>query len=233
MHTVRALEQLTTTGCSASELGEALSVDHRTARRLLRRLHSERYVTVTAGPRRRYHLTHRLAALGRQAIAHDPLAQRAAPHVALLAASTGHTASLWIACHRDVVCILAAKPNDRIPQPTLGELRPAHTTAPGKALLAHHRQWRDKLLAKPLPGVTPNTITDPRDLCADLQHIRTRRYTTDTRGHHDDAQTIATPIFEHDDAIAALALALAGDDETAAAHLVSAAETLTHALTSH
>jgi Recombinase/Recombinase zinc beta ribbon domain len=81
MRTVQALERLAFGALSAPELAASLQFHQRTARRLLRRLEVERYVTNT-GVRRRYQLTRRLAALGRQAIAHDDLPLLAAPWVA-------------------------------------------------------------------------------------------------------------------------------------------------------
>jgi DNA-binding IclR family transcriptional regulator len=110
LHTVRALERLAFRALSAPELSVALQIHQRTARRLLRRLAAEDYVTLTAGPRRRYQLTRRLAALGRRAFAHDELPRIAAPWVAALAGRTGHVATLWIPSYVDVVCVLRADP---------------------------------------------------------------------------------------------------------------------------
>ena len=78
MNTVRALERLAFGALSVAELAQALQIHDRTARRLVRRLHAEDYITPTPGRyRRRYRLTRRLAAVGRQAIAHDDLPRTA------------------------------------------------------------------------------------------------------------------------------------------------------------
>jgi len=89
MNTVRALERLAFRSLSAPELAHAIQIHERTARRLLRRLAAEEYLTLGAGPRRRYQLTLRLAALGRQALAHTDWPRHAAPWVAALAAQSG------------------------------------------------------------------------------------------------------------------------------------------------
>ena len=236
LHTVRALERLAFQALSAPELSVALQIHQRTARRLLRRLAAEHYVTLAAGSRRRYQLTRRLAALGRQAIAHDDLPRVAAPWVATLAAQTGHPASLWIPCYADIVCVLHADPDGPAPQAMLGDLEPAHGTGPGKALLAHRDAWRDSMLAQPLKRHTPRTLTDPRDLAAELARIRQRGYAIDNGEHHEDVHTIAAAVLLADDAIAALAVSMptadhaTADADALAARITGAVASLSGAL---
>ena len=239
MRTVHALERLAFRPLSAPELAAALQIHQRTARRLLRRLEAEDYAALAPGPRRRYHLTRRLAALGRQAIAHDQLPILAAPWVATFATTIGRHAQLWIPCYADVVCILDADPRGPVPTPMLGQLAPAHASAPGKALLAHRRPWRDDILARPLQRLTPRTLTDPRDLAAELDRVRARGHATDTGEHDPDTRAIAAPVLLADEAIAALAVTLTADEPSTldltalAAHTTHAAAALTRALSYH
>jgi DNA-binding IclR family transcriptional regulator len=227
MRTVQALERLAFSPLSAVELATALQIHPRTARRLLHRLELEDYVNPPAGPRRRYHLTRRLAALGRQAIARDELPRIAAPWVAALAGRTGHVATLWIPCYADVVCILRAEPDGPVPQAMLSDLEPAHATAPGKALLAQRDAWRGSILAQPLRRHTPRTVTDPRDLSAELTRIRQRGHATDHGEHHEDVHAIAAPVFQAGDAAGALAVSLTAE-ESAAADLGALATGVVH-----
>jgi IclR family transcriptional regulator, acetate operon repressor len=227
MNTVRALEHLALRPLSGPELATALQIHQRTARRLLRRLHAEAYTTLRSGPRRRYHLTRRLAVLGRQAIARDDLPRVAAPWVATLATHTAHVATPWIPCYTDVVCVLRADPDGPLPQAILGDLEPAHATAPGKALLAHRDAWRDSIFAQPLRRHTPRTLTDPRDLAAELARIRQRGHATDHGEHHEDVHAIAAPVCQDDAAIAALAVSLTAKESTAA-DLDALAATVVH-----
>jgi IclR family transcriptional regulator, acetate operon repressor len=233
--TMRALELLAFGELSSNELAETLGVHPRTARRLLTELAADEYLIRGGGRRRRFRSTLRLAALGRQAIAHAPLPRTAAPWVASLAAQTGQPAGLWIPSYTDTVCILASQPAGPPPQPQLGELAPAHASAPGKALLAHRAAWRDSLLARPLHRHTDRTLTDPRDLLADLARVRTRGYATDTGEHH-QLRAIAAPIFVADDAPAALSTTLNAhhtddaDLNSLAATVISVAAALSAAL---
>jgi DNA-binding IclR family transcriptional regulator len=239
MRTVHALERLAFRPLSAPELAAALRIHHRTARRLLRRLQAEDYAALVPGPRRRYHLTRRLAALGRQAIAHDELPVLAAPWVATFAATVGRHAQLWIPCYADVVCILDADPLGPVPTPMLGQLAPAHASAPGKALLAHRQPWRDSLLAGQLQRLTERTLTDPRDLAAELERVRARGHAADTGEHDPDTRAVAAPVLLADEAIAALAVTLTADQPTTldldalAVHTARAAAALTRSLGHH
>ena len=99
-----------------------------------------------------------------------------------------------------------ADPDGSAPQAMLGDLEPAHATAPGKALLAHRASWRHSILAQPLQRHTPRTLTDRRDLAADLARTRARGHATDHGEHHQDRHAIAAPIFDEDHPVAALAV---------------------------
>jgi len=210
-HAVRALEHLAFHPRSAPELAVGLQVHPRTARRLLHRLAREQYVTLTPGPRRRYELTFRLAALGRQAIAHSRLPRVAGPWVATLAAQTGRRAGLWLPCYSDAVCILAADAGAPVPEPELGALLPAHASAPGKALLAHRQAWRDGVLSRALERHTSRTVTDPRELVVELDRIRARGYATDHGEHNPEVHALAVPVDIDSQPMAALAVSLTAD----------------------
>jgi|SRR5579871_2068059 len=137
MNTIRALECLAFGALSAPELAERLAVSVRTARRLLKRLALEGFLTQEPGHRRRYHATLRLAALGRQMVEHTPLAHAAAAHLARLAHDTGAIAHLWIPGYNEqLVCALHA--DGRAGRPTIAilpEVTPAPTSAAGNVLL--------------------------------------------------------------------------------------------------
>ena len=170
--TMRALELLSSRDSSVPQLARYLGSHARTVRRLLTELTAGGYITPVEGYRRRYRTSLRLAALGRQVLAREPLPRAAAPWVATLAAQTGQSASLWIPCFSNVVCLLQGDPLGPPPEPMLGALAPAHASAAGKALLAHRGPWRESILTQPLPRYTPRTLTDPVSLTADLDRIR-------------------------------------------------------------
>ena len=104
--TLQALELLAFQNLSCPELAAALGTHPRTARRLLARLVADGYAEPTFDTRRRYRATLRMAALGRQLIAHAELPRTAAPYVADLHAHTGATAHLVIPSYRGAVCVV-------------------------------------------------------------------------------------------------------------------------------
>jgi DNA-binding IclR family transcriptional regulator len=237
MRTLQALERLAFQPLSVSELAAAMQIHPRTARRLMRRLEVDGYITTPESRyRRRYHLTHRLAALGRQALAHTDWPRHAAPWVATLAARTQRPASLWAPCYADVVWLLRADPGGPFPEPILGALAPAHASAPGKALLAHRPAWRQSLLAGPLQRHTSRTVTDPHELQAELDHVRDLGHATDHGEHDADVHAIAIAVILDDDAIAAISIDVAAAEQHTAdptplvAHATRTAATLTDAL---
>jgi IclR family acetate operon transcriptional repressor len=234
--TMRVLELLAFGEYSSNEIAATLGIHPRTARRVLGELAADGYLIQGGGRRRRFRSTLRLAALGRQAMDHAPLLQTAAPWVAALAAQTGRRAGLWIPSYRHTVCVLAAQPAGPPPEPQLGELAPAHASAPGKALLAHRAAWRDSLLAPPLQRHTDRTLTDARDLRADLARVRTRGYATDTGEHDPQLRAIAAPVLLAEHAPAALSITLSAhqtddaDLDSLAAAVISVAAALSAAL---
>jgi IclR family transcriptional regulator, acetate operon repressor len=82
---------------------------------------------------------------------------------------------------------LAARVGDRVP---------AHSSAVGKAIMA--MLPRDDALAilraEGMPRLTPNTITDPDVLLAELETVRRTGRAIDDREHEEDGRCVAVPI---------------------------------------
>jgi DNA-binding IclR family transcriptional regulator len=83
-----------------------------------------------------------------------------------------------------------------------------HCTSNGKVLLAFMREdARDRLLAEPLPRLTPRTITDPERLRAQLTEIRARGYAQTMDELEEGLNAVAAPIRGmNGDLIAALSV---------------------------
>lgn len=64
------------------------------------------------------------------------------------------------------------RPDDRPQAMEVGALLPAHATALGKVLLAHHPYQAADSIQRELVRFTVATITDPRQLTAELERVR-------------------------------------------------------------
>ncbi|MBG6134634.1 IclR family transcriptional regulator [Longispora fulva] len=115
-----------------------------------------------------------------------------APHVMELFHHTRHSASLAVL--RGTMVFHLEHLQTRTSRPQLANHAPAHATAMGKALLAHHHDIHQVLGTTPLPAFTTRTITDPADLTVELASIRTRGVAYDHGEHAEDQVGMATTI---------------------------------------
>jgi DNA-binding IclR family transcriptional regulator len=76
----------------------------------------------------------------------------------------------------------------------VGALLPAHSTALGKVLLAHHRYVALELMADELPAFTAATITEPARLREELEAVRERGWAADMEELLEGQTSIAAPI---------------------------------------
>jgi DNA-binding IclR family transcriptional regulator len=86
------------------------------------------------------------------------------------------------------------RPDDS-PQPMeVGTLLPAHATAMGKVLLAHHPYLAVELSKRELVRFTIATITDPRVLTAELERVREQGWASEMEELVQGEASCAAPI---------------------------------------
>lgn len=110
------------------------------------------------------------------------LYKTAEPEVQKLAEKTDELSSLMIHEQGLGIYLYRSKGREAVGGDTYAGLRTyLHTTALGKAILAHLPEFRvDEIINEHgLPAETNNTITDPADLKTDLEQIRERGYAID------------------------------------------------------
>lgn len=182
---------------SAPELADALGVHVRTARRVLKRLDSEGYVTLTDDRRRRYRPTMRIVALAGQVVERAELPATALPHVTALRDELGETCHLCVPSHVFALCLVHAEGESRGDcRPHLRELVPCHCTAAGKALLAWRESWREAVLEQPLPSFTDRTNVGPESLRRELARTVARGYAVEDREYEPQTRGLAAPVFD-------------------------------------
>jgi IclR family transcriptional regulator, KDG regulon repressor len=206
--TLRAMELLAVRPRSAPELAEALGVHVRTARRVLKRLDSEGYVTLTDDRRRRYRPTMRVVALAGQVVERAELPVSAMSHVTALRERLGMSCHLCVPSHMFALCLVHDDGDGcGACRPHLRELVPCHCTAAGKALLAWREGWREAVLEQPLASFTERTNVGPESLRRELARTVARGYSVEDREYEGGTRGLAAPVFaESGEAVAALAV---------------------------
>ena len=93
----------------------------------------------------------------------------------------------------------------------VGQRVVAHATGVGKVLLAH-RPWREvqrKIELEGMPPLTPNSITNPEQLAAELEQIRQQGYAYDLEEGMLELCCVAAPIRDFSgEVVAALSISL-------------------------
>jgi len=191
---------------SLDQLATLLDVHKSTALRLLRTLEAQGFAR--HDEQHRYRLGPRLFALAHQALDELDIRRLAAPRLAALNQAHGHTVHLAAFVDGAVVYIdkydsrHLVRMNSRI-----GATAPAHCTAVGKVLLAalpaaRRQAALDRL---DLTRLTPNTITDPARLAAELDRVAAQGYAQDRAEHEEYVNCVAAPVRDASGAVLAAA----------------------------
>jgi IclR family transcriptional regulator, acetate operon repressor len=204
---VRLLDAITERGSARlGELADATQLTPSTALRLLTTLADEGYVG-RDGSGGRYRLGYRLLALP-QAVEQSmgALLAAARPHMVHLRDTFDETTNLLV-FDEGMVTFLDQVESSRPVRmfSRIGNRVPAHASAAGKAMLAQlsTAELEAYLAQRRLDRLTPQTITDPEELRAELATIRSNGYAVDDR--------------EFDDGLMCVAAAITGARPTAAA----------------
>ena len=130
----------------------------------------------------------------------------ARPVVERLAAETGDHANLMIEEHGLGIFLYTAKGENAVNLDTYPGMRvPLHTTALGKAILAHcPREKVDRIIDEHgLQKETENSITDRETLFEQCEQIRGQGYATDNEERGEGVRCVAAPILNQNDEILA------------------------------
>jgi DNA-binding IclR family transcriptional regulator len=196
--TLRALELIAARPVTQSELAAGLGVHARTARRLLDRLVAEGYAAASGeGGRPRYAATLKIMRLVGPVLERSDVVRVAAPYVADLRSRTGESAHLSVPREDGVLRVVRESDENVVTiKSRVGELVPFHSTATGKALLAHLPDVFERMRGGGLERRTERTVVDPVDLLVELATIRERGYALDDREHAADLRCAAAAVFD-------------------------------------
>lgn len=136
--------------------------------------------------------------IGEQIRVNMDIYRTAKPELRKLASKTGEHASLMVEENGVGVYLLNAEGPNTVnivtPEGTPTKL---HTTAPGKAILAHLPEERIRAIIdeEGLTAETENTITDREELMAELDGVREQEYAVDKEEGLKGLQGVAEPVF--------------------------------------
>jgi len=210
----RALEILRLLGSEpemrVTDLARRLEVHKSTVFRLLSTL--QEHGLVEQNPTtEKYRLGYGLVRLAGAVVAELDLARASRSVLEELAVRTGETVNLAILQGDQVVNIdQIAAPNLVVNVNWVGKQTPLHATSNGKVLLAYIAEdERHRLLSRPLPRLTPRTITDPRMLEKQLRRILTDGYAFTLEELELGLNAVAAPVYAADGRVQA-AVSVAG-----------------------
>jgi DNA-binding IclR family transcriptional regulator len=164
---------------------------------------------ITRDPTARYQLSWGLSELGSAVIRPLELARIARLPLDHLAQSTGEAVLLGILDHSGVLYLDRGQDGATFTMvANSGRRSPLHTNASGKVLLAHQDAgYIDQVASGRLRATTSLTITDPDTLKQELARVCERGYATCGQEQEIGLSSIAVPVFNRGEVVAALAVA--------------------------
>jgi DNA-binding IclR family transcriptional regulator len=190
------------------EIARRAEVDKATALRLLRTMIRERLIEQQAT--RDYSLAPGVLTLSTGPTSADTLRRRAQPLLAAIGEVTGGAVFLAVLHHGKALYIESWAAERAVPTSvTIGLQLPLHVCAATRVLMAFlPLQDRMAMLAAPLPALSPATPTDPFQLSAILDTIRTRGWEAGYSELDDGISCLGLPLRdESGDVIATIGIA--------------------------
>ena len=194
---------------SLGEISDGLNTNKSTMRRFMVSLKKLGYVEQDTDSRL-YHLSHKIAWLGRSVQSDVTLTSLAAPYMDLLAYETGETINLGILEGIEVLYIDKRESPHRLRLCVeVGGVAPVHATAMGKSILAFSpKDEVDRIFSSgaQLSKITENTITTWAEFERDLKQIRADGMAYDREELIDGLFCVGAPIFMDEKVIAAISI---------------------------
>lgn len=181
-------------GAGVTELADRLGSSKSTVHNHLRTLEQQGFVVKRDGE---YELGYRFLTLGGAKRDEAPFYRIAKDHVDELASETGDLAAATTEeAGRNIYLYLATGAEAVSVGIRLGTQLPLHCLASGKAILAALPERRVEEIVEEhgLQAHTPNTITDPETLYAELETIRERGYALDNEERIQGMRAVAAAV---------------------------------------
>ena len=183
-------------GLGVSELARRANLPKSTVSRIAADLVDQRFLDREGS---KLYLGIRLFELGQTVAEPRKLREAALPLMNELSLATGRSVHLAVLEHADVILVAVVRGGRELkPLGRVGERRPAHATALGKAILAFSAH---DVAAEAVRGVldphTRRTHSEPSKLLRELAEIRKTRIATELEEYAADIVSVASPVLGH------------------------------------
>jgi DNA-binding IclR family transcriptional regulator len=179
------------------EIAKRLQMSKSTTHRYLVSL--EKLGAVGRGVTDRFHLGLKLIELAGAALSESDLRKQAETFLDELAAETQETVHLAVPSGIEAVYIAKVETKHPIRMYSrIGARFPMYCTALGKAILAHSdSRLVDEVASGGLKARTPNTITSPKALRVELEHVRAQGFAIDGQENESGVCCVGAPVFDY------------------------------------
>ncbi len=145
----------------------------------------------------KFRLGLKLFELGCRAIEDMDLREIAIPHMAKLRDAINENVLLTV-LEGDRITYLEKLESTQavVTQMNVGATAPAHCVSSGKAMLAHHPELAERVLASELTRYSPHTIVNPQSMREELEAIRASGFALNKGEFREDVCGVAAPIFD-------------------------------------
>ena len=183
-------------GISLAELSKRVGLHNSTTFHLARTMLTLGYIHQVKETKR-YRMGRRLFTLAAGAVDEIELASMAVPVLEALSHATGESGHFAVRSNDEIVVIAKTtgtgmfQANDRV-----GMVRPAHSTALGKVLLASLTpdQLERQLSTRALERYTARTIVDRAELAGEIERVRARGIAFDDGEYDAETRCVAVPV---------------------------------------
>ena len=177
------------------EIAERAGLPRMTAYRMIRTMEAARYL-VRDAVTNRYHLGPALLAATYLSEGYAELVEIAKPYLRELTEKTGESATLAVEVDGVAVSVdLVDTPRPFLREVAVGRIIGDTANANGKVFAAFKGgSERAAILAQPHPQITPNTVTDPAELAAELDGVARDGVAFDMEERNTGTCAVAAPV---------------------------------------
>ena len=181
-----------------SEISDALGIPVASTSDILKALMQTHMLEVANERAKTYRIGVKIFMIGNMYLSGMDVVEVAKPLMERLSAATDNTVFLAKQVDNEIIYLHRVQPDGvLVATCQVGSKAGLSVTALGKAILAYNDELQKQVFAKPLPEVTEFSITDHAELKAQLNEIKTRRYSLDRFENDARVACIGFPVFDH------------------------------------